>query len=75
MIYFYLVGCVLFMFLQGFFAAAEISFISTNLLYLRRRHEKGDKRAGRVYKVMSKPDRFLITVLVMINVSLVCIVE
>jgi len=71
MIYFYLAGCIGFIFLQGFFAASEISFISSPLLTLRHRQEKGDKKAAKAYKLLLKPERFLATTLVGINVSLV----
>ena len=57
--------------LQGFFAASEISFISSRLLKLRHRQEKGDKRAGRVYRLMVEPEKFLATTLVGTNISVV----
>jgi CBS domain containing-hemolysin-like protein len=71
MIYIYLFGCIAFVILQGFFAASEISFISSPLLTLRHRQAKGEIRAGRVYRLMLKPERFLATTLVGTNVSLV----
>ena len=71
MIYLYLIGCIGFMILQGFFAASEIGFISSSLLALRHRQDKGDKNAAKVYKLLLRPDKFLATTLVGTNISLV----
>lgn len=72
MIYFlFLGGCFICFILQGFFAASEISVISSNLLKLHHRKNKGDKRAERVYELLLNPERFLATTLVGINISLV----
>jgi putative hemolysin len=57
--------------LQGFFAASEISFISSRLVKLRHRQAKGDIRAAKIYRLMEEPERFLTTTLVGINLSLV----
>jgi putative hemolysin len=67
----YFVAIAFFISLQAFFAASEIGFISTSLLRLRHRKEKGDLRAAEVYKIMLQPERFLATVLVGINFSVV----
>tara|TARA_B100000315_G_scaffold259884_1_gene317849 strand:+ start:1886 stop:2842 length:957 start_codon:yes stop_codon:yes gene_type:complete len=71
MSYLYLIGCVLFVVLQGFFAASEISFISSNIVKLRHRQNKGDKKAKRVYELILNPEKFLATTLVGINISVV----
>lgn len=71
MIYFYLLGCIGFMILQGFFAATEISFISSRLLQLRFRHNQGDKKAGKVYRLILSPEKLLITTLTGTNLSVV----
>ena len=71
MIGFYLFGCFLFIFLQGFFSASEIAFISSDLLKLRHKAEKQDKRAKLAYELSSSPERFLATTLVGINLSVV----
>lgn len=71
MIYFYLLGCIGFMILQGFFAAAEISFISSRLLQLRFLHNRGDKKAGKVYRLILSPEKLLITTLTGTNLSVV----
>ena len=71
MIYFSLIGCLLFMILQGTFAASEISFISSHLLKLRNRQAKGDRQAAKVYRLILKPEKFLATTLVGTNISVV----
>ncbi|MFH1519381.1 MAG: CNNM domain-containing protein [Candidatus Omnitrophota bacterium] len=71
MIYLYLLSCLIFVILQGFFAASEISFISSPALKLRHRQNKGDRKAGKVYEFILNPHRFLVTTLVGTNISLV----
>jgi len=71
MIYFYLFICISSLILQGFFAASEISFISSQVFRLRHRQSKGDQRARKVYEFIKNPERFLATTLVGINISLV----
>jgi len=71
MIYLYLLGCLVFIVLQGFFAASEISFISSSALKLRHRLNKGDKKAKRAYEFILNPERFLIIALVGTNISVV----
>ena len=71
MVYLYLAACLLFVVLQGFFAASEISFISSNALKLRHRQNKGDKAAKEVYELILRPERFLATTLVGTNISIV----
>jgi len=71
MIYLYLLGCLIFVILQGFFAASEISFISSPTIKLRHRQDKGDKKAKKVYNFILNPERFLVTTLVGANISVV----
>ena len=71
MIYLYLLGCLFFVALQGFFAASEISFISSRTLKLRHRKDQRDKRAKKVYELVLEPEKFLATTLVGTNISLV----
>ncbi|MCK4809333.1 MAG: DUF21 domain-containing protein [Candidatus Omnitrophica bacterium] len=66
----YLLGCLFFILLQGFFASSEIAFISSNMLKLRRRKKK-DKKALFAYQLLSNPEKFLATALVGTNISLV----
>lgn len=71
MIYLYLAGCLFFIILQGFFAASEISFISSRSVRLRHRQGQGDKRAKKVYELILNPEKFLATTLVGTNISVV----
>jgi len=71
MIYLYLTACIVFVILQGFFAASEISFISSSTLKLRHRKDKKDKPAAKVYELVQKPEKFLATTLVGTNISMV----
>ncbi|MEM7816797.1 MAG: CNNM domain-containing protein [Candidatus Aenigmatarchaeota archaeon] len=61
----------MFIVLQGFFSAFEISVVSSDILKLRYYTEKGDKKLGKVYEFFLKPERFLATTLIGINISLV----
>jgi len=69
--YFYLLSCILFVVLHAIFAGSEISFISSRLHNLRYRANKGDKKAKEVYELLLKPERFLATTLVGMNIALV----
>ncbi|MBN3039745.1 MAG: DUF21 domain-containing protein [Candidatus Omnitrophica bacterium] len=71
MIFLYIAGCLMFIILQGFFAASEISFISSNMVKLRHRQSKGDKRAKKVYELILNPEKFLATTLVGTNISVI----
>ena len=71
MSYLYLLGCLIFVILQGFFAASEISFISSPTIKLRHRQNKGDRQAKKVYDFILNPERFLATTLIGTNVSVV----
>ena len=71
MIYLYLLGCLIFVILQGFFAASEISFISSSTIKLRHRQNKGDRKAKKVYDFILSPERFLVTTLIGTNISVV----
>lgn len=71
MSYLYLLGCLFFVILHGFFAASEISFISSRMVRLRHRKDKGDKKAKKVYELILNPERFLATTLVGTNISVV----
>jgi len=71
MVYLYLLGCLIFVIAQGFFAASEISFMSSPTIKLRHRQNKGDKAAEKVYKFILNPERFLVIALIGTNVSVV----
>lgn len=68
---FYLELCIGFILMQAFFNASEISFISSHLLKLHHRKDRGDKRAEKVYQLLHQPEKFLITTLVGTNLCLV----
>ena len=70
MILIYFLGCLFFIFLQGFFAGSEIAFISSSMLRLRHRQKK-DKRARIAYELLSNPERFFATALVGTNISVI----
>jgi len=65
---FYLLGCIVFIFLQGFFAASEIAFVSSSTLKLRAKRDQ-NKNTHLAYKLLLKPERFLATALVGTNIS------
>ncbi|MBU2103102.1 MAG: DUF21 domain-containing protein [Candidatus Omnitrophica bacterium] len=67
----YLLAALFLMGLQAFFCASEISFISSNPLSLHHREAQGNKNAGKVYRLLQAPEKFLATMLVGINLSLV----
>ena len=71
MSYLYLLGCLIFVILQGFFVASEISFISSPTIKLRHRQNRGDRKAKKVYGFILRPERFLVTTLVGTNISVV----
>lgn len=41
--------------LNAFFAAAEIAVVSLNTTKLRRQEEEGDKKAGKLLKLVEEP--------------------
>ncbi|MBD3264019.1 MAG: DUF21 domain-containing protein, partial [Candidatus Omnitrophica bacterium] len=69
MIYIYFTACLIFFVMSAFFSASEISYVSSSLLKLRHRQYKGDRRAKRVYRLLLKPERFLVTNLIGVNIS------
>jgi CBS domain containing-hemolysin-like protein len=69
MIYSYLLGCIFFFILSGFFSAAEISFISSSRISLQHKKERNQKGAAEAYDYLSWPDRLLTVVLIGVNLS------
>ncbi len=55
--------------LAGFFAASEISFISSSRISLGHRKEKKEKGAATAYKRLLYPDKFLTTILIGVNLA------
>ncbi|RKX56386.1 MAG: hypothetical protein DRP29_09655, partial [Thermodesulfobacteriota bacterium] len=70
MIYLYLLGTIFFLFLQGFFCASEIAFVSTDFLRLQKKKEK-DKKAYILEKILAIPERYFSTILVGTNLSMI----
>jgi putative hemolysin len=53
---------VIFIIINGFFAAAEISFVATRRIRIRQLIEEGNKNALILKKFKEEPDRFLATI-------------
>ena len=60
---------VILILLNAFFAAAEIAVVSLNGTRLRRLEEEGDKKAGRLLKLVEEPASFLSTIQVGITMA------
>jgi len=67
----YFIVCGFFIALQGLFAGSEIAFISTDLLKLRHKIQRKDKKAQAAYELITNPEKFLATTLVGTNVSVI----
>ena len=55
--------------LNAFFAATEIAVISLNAAKLRKMMEDGDKKAGKMLKMVEEPSGFLSTIQIAITLS------
>lgn len=55
--------------LNAFFAATEIAVISLNEKKIKARAEDGDKKAGRMLKMIEEPTRFLSTIQIGITIA------
>ena len=55
--------------LNAFFAATEIAVISLNAAKLRKMMEEGDKKAGRMLKMVEEPSGFLSTIQIVITLA------
>ena len=60
---------VILIFVNAFFAAAEIAVISLSEAKLRKQAEEGDKKAAKLLKLMAKPDHFLSAIQVAITLA------
>ena len=60
---------VILILLNAFFAAAEIAVVSLNGTKLRRLEEEGDKKAGKLLKLVEEPASFLSTIQVGITLA------
>ena len=64
-----LIACLLGV--QAFFASSEMALVSCSRLRLRHHAERGDRRAAAVLRLLGRPERFLGTTLVGVNVAVV----
>ena len=60
---------ILLIFVNAFFASAEIAVISLNEGKLARQAEEGDKTAARLLRLVHTPDRFLSTIQIVITLA------
>ena len=60
---------VILIFINAFFAAAEIAVISLSETKLRKQAEEGDKKAKKLLKLMAKPDNFLSAIQIAITLA------
>lgn len=60
---------ILMILLNGFFAGSEIALISLNDNKIRRDAEAGDKKAQMIFKLTSRPTRFLSTIQIGVTLS------
>ena len=59
---------LVFLILNGFFAASEIAVVTSRKSFVKNLSEKGDHRASELLKLQSEPDRFLATVQIGVTV-------
>jgi CBS domain containing-hemolysin-like protein len=62
---------IVFIFLQGFFAASEMSLVSQNRLRLHHLAARKDRKARMILDLLQSPERFLATTLVGQNIALI----
>ena len=60
---------IILIFINSFFAAAEIALISQSETKLRRQAESGDKKASKILKLIQAPDSFLSTIQICITLA------
>lgn len=60
---------IILIFLNAFFAASEIAFISLNDAKVSKQAKSGDKRAKQVLKMLENPSRFLATIQIGITLA------
>lgn len=67
-----LVVLLLLLALSAFFSSAETALVSTNVLKLKMLKDRGDKRAGRLLKILDRPEKMLSAILIgnnLVNLS------
>ncbi|NLF34681.1 MAG: DUF21 domain-containing protein, partial [Clostridiales bacterium] len=64
-----MVVLIILIFVNAFFASAEIAILSLSENRLRRQMEEGDKRAGKLLALVQEPDSFLSTIQIGITLA------
>ena len=64
-----LIVLIALIFVNAFFAATEIAFISINDAKISKKASEGDKKAGQIQKMMKDPSRFLATIQIGITLA------
>ena len=57
--------------MQGFFAASEMAIISSNKIKISHLALRGNKKAVEIEKLLEKPEQFLATTLVGVNIAVI----
>lgn len=60
---------VVLIFINAFFAASELAFVHINENKVRIKADEGDKKAKKLYKLISQPSRFLSTIQIGITLA------
>lgn len=55
--------------INAFFAASEMAFVNINENKIKKRADEGDKKAGKLYKLISQPGLFLSTIQIGITLA------
>ena len=64
-----LIVLVILIFLNAFFAASEIAFISLNDAKVEKQAKEGNKKAGQIEKMLKTPSKFLATIQIGITLA------
>lgn len=64
-----LIVLVILIFLNAFFAASEIAFISLNDAKIEKQAKEGNKKAGQIEKMLKTPSKFLATIQIGITLA------
>lgn len=67
-----LIFLILMLILSAFFSGTETSVLSLNRYRLKHKANKGDKVAKKLFSMISKPDKFLVLVLIGNNLVNIC---
>jgi len=64
-----IVTLIILIFINGFFAASELAFVNLNDNKVKRAADQGDKKAKKMYHLISQPSRFLSTIQIGITLA------